>query len=94
VDISAVARQFEDRNLLLRALDESPEFEDVFLRTAGETSDGEEFSYSTRYLPEVASRPPPAEARDPAAGPLVDPADGTTGETPGPPTADASGDRS
>ena len=51
LEITAVARQFEDRHHLLRALDESPEFEDVFLRTAGDSEHGEEFTYTTRYLP-------------------------------------------
>jgi Tfp pilus assembly protein PilN len=70
LDISAVARRFEDRHLLLRALDESPEFEEVFLRTAGDTDRGEEFTYSTRYLPGVAAvRAPPASPQDASGGP-------------------------
>jgi Tfp pilus assembly protein PilN len=65
VDIAANARRFEDRHELLRAMDKSPEFEDVFLRTAGETERGEEFTCSTRYLPGVAARPRPAAAPAP-----------------------------
>jgi len=68
LDIAAVARRFEDRHLLLRELDKSPEFEEVFLRTAGESDRGEEFTYSTRYLPEVAARPAAADPAEPAAG--------------------------
>jgi Tfp pilus assembly protein PilN len=60
VEISAIARRFEDRHELLRAMDKSAEFEDVFLRTAGESDKGEDFTCSTRYLPGVASRPPVA----------------------------------
>jgi Tfp pilus assembly protein PilN len=93
LDITAVARQFEDRHLMLRALDESPEFEDVFLRTAGETEGGEEFTYSTRYLPGEASGPRADPVPDPAVESTIDPAE-TKGETPGSPTADASGNRS
>jgi Tfp pilus assembly protein PilN len=94
LEINAVARQFEDRHHLLRALDESPEFEEVFLRTAGDSEFGEEFAYTTRYLPGVASRPPAGPPSDAAEGPQIDPTDGTKPETSGPPTADASGDRS
>jgi hypothetical protein len=52
---------------MLRALDESPEFEDVFLRTAGESERGEEFTCTTRYLPGVAPRPAAAEPAPEAA---------------------------
>ncbi len=70
LDINAVARHFEDRHLLLRALDKSPEFEEVFLRTAGETDRGEEFTYSTRYLPGLAAvRAPAVPGGDAAGGP-------------------------
>jgi type IV pilus assembly protein PilN len=69
LEISAIARRFEDRHELLRALDKSPEFEDVFLRSAGETTHGEEFTCSTRYLPGVAPRP---AAAAPAAAPAAD----------------------
>ncbi|HEY7513799.1 MAG TPA: PilN domain-containing protein [Vicinamibacteria bacterium] len=67
LDVSAVARRFEDRHQMLRALDESPEFEDVFLRTAGESERGEEFTCTTRYLPGVAPRPAAAEPAPEAA---------------------------
>lgn len=66
LDISAIARRFEDRQKLLHSLEESPQFEEVFLRNAGETELGEEFSYSARYLPGVVARKgreaPPGEA--------------------------------
>lgn len=69
LDISAVARRFEDRQKLLHSLEESPQFEEVFLRNAGETDRGEEFSYSARYLPGVvAGTAPPARSGDAAGG--------------------------
>jgi Tfp pilus assembly protein PilN len=85
LDISAVARQFDDRHQMLRALDESPEFEDVFLRTAGESDQGEQFTYTARYLPGVAR---------PAAEPAPDPTPAAPGESADLPSAEASGDRS
>ena len=63
LDIAAVARRFEDRQALLHSLEESPQFEEVFLRNAGESDRGEEFNYSARYLPGVpAPGPSPAPA--------------------------------
>jgi Tfp pilus assembly protein PilN len=65
IEISAIARRFEDRHELLRTMDKSAEFEDVFLRTAGDSEKGEDFTCSSRYLPGVASRPRPAAAPAP-----------------------------
>lgn len=56
LQINAVARRFEDRQALLRSLQQSPEFQEVFLESAGETEAGEEFTYVARYTP----APPPA----------------------------------
>ena len=86
LDVIGVARRFEDRNQLLRALDESPEFEDVFLRTASDSDRGEEFTCTARYLPGVASRPAAEQAPSP-------PPDAPE-ESASLPSADASGGRS
>jgi type IV pilus assembly protein PilN len=77
LEISAIARRFEDRHELLRALDKSPEFEEVFLRSAGESTHGEEFTCATRYLPGVAPRPAAARPAAPAADDDAEPADET-----------------
>ncbi len=66
LDIAAVARGFEDRQALLYSLQKSPQFEEVFLRNAGETEQGEEFGYSARYLPGEAEKPPAPPSEDAA----------------------------
>jgi Tfp pilus assembly protein PilN len=86
VDVTAVARRFEDRHEMLRALDESPEFEDVFLRTATDSDRGEEFNCTTRYLPGMA----PAPEGRPAPGPAPEGPE----ESVLAPSADPSGDPS
>ena len=72
LDIAAVARGFEDRQALLYSLQESPQFEEVFLRNAGETDLGEEFGYSARYLPEAVAEKPEKPAEAPASEPSED----------------------
>jgi Tfp pilus assembly protein PilN len=98
LEISAIARRFEDRHELLRALDKSPEFEDVFLRTAGETDRGEDFTCTTRYLPGVARPAAPVPAAAPGDAPAEDedeaPADAAAESAPVRPSAATRGGRS
>jgi Tfp pilus assembly protein PilN len=66
LQMSAVARRFEDRQALFQSLQKSPEFQEIFLESAGETEAGEEFTYLARYTPGAVPaepvEPPPAEA--------------------------------
>lgn len=62
LQINAVARRFEDRQALLRSLQQNPEFQEVFLESSGDTESGEEFTYVARYTPGPPPAPhPPAE---------------------------------
>ena len=64
LQMSAVARRFEDRQALFQSLQKSPEFQEVFLESSGETDSGEEFTYVARYTPGSGPAAPPAAEGD------------------------------
>jgi Tfp pilus assembly protein PilN len=60
LQMSAVARRFEDRQALFHSLQQSSEFQEVFLESSGESELGEEFTYVARYTPGSGAAAPPA----------------------------------
>lgn len=64
LDVSAVVRSSEDGLGFVHALEERPEFAEVYPLSVNEKADGIEFRYSMRYLPrsEAGAAPAPADA--------------------------------
>jgi hypothetical protein len=104
LELSVVARTNEDALILIRALEERPEFDDVVPRAR--SGEGElNFRISMRYTPQArpavaaatatASSPPPAEAPaatpSPAAPSPAAPSPATAAASPAPPRAPARG---
>ena len=62
LSLEAVARSSNHAVALVKALEDRPEFEDVFVLQIDEGKDGARCRYQMTYLPDAASPPPPASA--------------------------------
>jgi len=62
LSLEAVARSAEDAVKLVKALEDRPEFEEVFVLQIDAEKEGTRCRYKMTYLPEAASSPSPAPA--------------------------------